>query len=123
MTPIAHYSSTVFSIALLLWKQCMLYQSYHVAAVSVISRRQKGAATKVNVSYPAVVKIYSHGMGGVDLMDQYTAVYRLDRRARFRFHFENFFRPMRCWLCQFLYCPQSNLPQKARIMWLQDCCW
>ena len=46
--------------------------------VAVVSRRQKGAATKVNVSCPAMVKIYNHGMGGVDLMDQYTAAYRLD---------------------------------------------
>ena len=30
-------------------------------------------------------------MGGVDLMDQYTAAYRLDRRARFRFYFRIFF--------------------------------
>ena len=35
-------------------------------AVSVVSRRQKGAATKVNVSCSAMVKIYNHGMGGVD---------------------------------------------------------
>ena len=29
-------------------------------AVSVVSRWQKGAATKVNVSCPAMVKIYNH---------------------------------------------------------------
>ena len=32
-----------------------------------------------------------HGMGGVDLMDQCTAAYRLDRRARFRFYLRIFF--------------------------------
>ena len=42
-------------------------------ALSVVSHWQKGAATKVNVSCPAMVKINNHGMGGVDLMDQYTA--------------------------------------------------
>ena len=47
-------------------------------AVSVVSRRQKGAATKVNVSCSTMVKIYNYGMGGVDLMDQYTTAYRLD---------------------------------------------
>ena len=57
-------------------------------AVSVVvSRRQKGAATNVNVSCLAMVKIYNHG---VDLMDQYTAAYRLDRRARFRFYLRIF---------------------------------
>ena len=60
-------------------------------AVSVVSRRQKGAASKVNVSFPAVVEIYNHGMGGVNLMDQYTAAYRLDRSARFRFYLRIFF--------------------------------
>ena len=59
-------------------------------AVSVLSHRQTSAATKVNVLCPAMVKIYNHGMGRVDLMDQYTAAYRLDRRARFRFYLRIF---------------------------------
>ena len=59
-------------------------------AVSVISRPQNGAAAKVNVSCPAIVKMYDHGMGGVDLMDQYSAAHRLDRRARFRFYLRIF---------------------------------
>ena len=60
-------------------------------AVSDVSRRQKGAPTKVNVSCPAMVKIYNHEMVRVDLMDPYTAAYRLDRRARFRFYLRIFF--------------------------------
>ena len=43
--------------------------------VSVVSHWQKGAATNVDVSCHAMVKIYNHGMGGVDLMDQFSAAY------------------------------------------------
>ena len=59
--------------------------------ISSVLRRQKGASTKSPVSCPILVKHYNHGMGGVDLCDQYTAAYHLDRRSKFRFLSENCF--------------------------------
>ena len=46
-----------------------------------VQRREKGSKTKSSVPCPKVVKIYNSGMGGVDLMDQRTAAYRLDRKS------------------------------------------
>ena len=54
-------------------------------------RRQKGASTKSTVPCPILLKHYNHGMGGVNLCDQFTAAYRLDRRSKFRFHLRIFF--------------------------------
>ena len=59
--------------------------------ISSVLRRQKGASTKSAVPCPILVKHYNHGMGGVDLCDQYTAAYRLDRRSKFRFYLRIFF--------------------------------
>ena len=47
--------------------------------------------TKSSVPYPKVVKLYNSGMGGVALMDQRTAPYRLDQKSSFRFYFHIFF--------------------------------
>lgn len=49
--------------------------------VSSVLRRVKGQSAKVPVSCPAIVKEYNAGMGGVDLLDQRTAAYKLDRKA------------------------------------------
>ena len=46
-----------------------------------VQRREKGSKTKFSVPCPKVVKIYNSGMGGVDLMDQRTVAYRLDRKS------------------------------------------
>ena len=46
-----------------------------------VQRREKGSKTKSSAPCPKVVKIYNSGMGGVDLMDQRTAAYRLDRKS------------------------------------------
>ena len=47
--------------------------------------------TKSSVPYPKVVKLYNNGMGGVALMDQRTAPYRLDQKSSVRFYLHIFF--------------------------------
>ena len=56
-----------------------------------VQRREKGSKTKPLVPRPKVVKLYNSGMCGVDLMDQRTAVYRLDRKSSVRFYLCIFF--------------------------------
>ena len=56
-----------------------------------VQRRPKGSKTKSLVPCRKVVKFYNSGMGGVDLMDQHTAAYRLDRKSSVRFYFRIFF--------------------------------
>ena len=56
-----------------------------------VMRRTKGSATKTPVSCPNIIKMYNASMGGVDVIDQKTAAYRLDRKRKFRFYFRMFF--------------------------------
>ena len=51
-----------------------------------VQRKEKGSKTKLLVPCPKVVKLYNSGMGGVDLMDQRNAAYRLDRQSSVRFY-------------------------------------
>ena len=60
-------------------------------SLATVQRRAKGAANKITVNCPTLVKQYNSGMGGVDLMDQRTAAYRLDRRSKVRFYLRIFF--------------------------------
>ena len=46
--------------------------------ISTVSRRVKGQSAKIPVSCPEIIKDYNSGMGGVDLLDQKTAAYKLD---------------------------------------------
>ena len=59
--------------------------------VSSVQRRGKGSATKSSNPCPTVVKLYNNGMGQVDLMDQRTETYRLDRKSSVRFYLHIFF--------------------------------
>ena len=59
--------------------------------MSSVLRRQKGASNKSAVPCPIIVNTYNQSMGGVDLCDQYTAAYHLDRRSRCRFYLRIFF--------------------------------
>ena len=59
-----------------------------------VLRRQKGTADKIRVVCPKVIDNYNKWMGGVDLVDQRTSYYQLDRKARFRFYLRVFFDMM-----------------------------
>ena len=56
-----------------------------------VQRREKSPKTKSSVPCPNVVKFCNSGMGGVDLMDQHTTEYRLDRISSVRFYLHIFF--------------------------------
>ena len=56
-----------------------------------VQSREKGSKIKFLVPCLKVVKLYSSGMGGVDLMDQPTVTYRLDRKLSVRFYLRIFF--------------------------------
>lgn len=62
-----------------------------IDTMGTVLRREKGASNKKTIPCPNIVKEYNQGMGGVDLCDQYTAAYRLDRRSKFRFYLRIFF--------------------------------
>ena len=52
--------------------------------IASVQRRGKG-------SCPTVVKLYNNGVGRVDLLDQRTAAYQLDRKSSVRFYLRIFF--------------------------------
>ena len=56
-----------------------------------VQRKEKGSKTKSSVPWPKVVKLYNSSMCGVDLMNQRTAAYRLDRKSSIRFYLRIFF--------------------------------
>ena len=45
--------------------------------VSTVTRRVKGQSTKIPLPCPENIKDYNSGMGGVDLLDQKTAAYKI----------------------------------------------
>ena len=56
-----------------------------------IQRREMGSKTKFLVPCPKVVKFYDSSMSGVDLMDERTVSYRLDRKSSVKFYLGIFF--------------------------------
>ena len=62
-----------------------------MSGISNIMRRTKGSATITLVSCPNVIKLYNNGMGGVDIMNQKTAPYRIDCKSKYRFYLKMFF--------------------------------
>ena len=69
----------------------MLFSNIEGMSTTTALRQQKGFASKIQVPCPDVIKMYKQGMGGVDLIDQRTAVYHLDRKSRVRFYLRIFF--------------------------------
>ena len=57
---------------------------------SNVMRRTKGSATKTPVSCLNIIKIYNASMGGVDVINQKKAAYRLDCKSKFRFYLRMF---------------------------------
>ena len=51
--------------------------------VQGMATRQKGLASKIQVPCPDVIKKYNQEFGGVDLVNQRTAVYNLVRKFVF----------------------------------------
>ena len=62
-----------------------------MAATSTVPRRQKGLASKIQVSCLNVIKMYNKGMGVVNLTDQRAAAYHWDRQSTIRFYLRIFF--------------------------------
>ena len=50
-----------------------------------VQRREKTSKTKSSVPCPKVVKLYNSSIGGIDLIDQRTAAYDLDRISSVNF--------------------------------------
>ena len=59
--------------------------------IVTVQRREKGSKTKFLFPCPKLVKLHNSSIGGVDLMDQRTAAYRLDRESSVRFYLRIFF--------------------------------
>ena len=88
--------------------------------VSSVQRREKGSATKSAIPCPTVVKLYNSGMGEVNLMDQQTAAYQLDRKSSVRFHLRIFFDLLRYYLCQQVSRIQHEASKSINIARLQN---
>ena len=56
-----------------------------------VQRRENGSKTKSLVPCPKVVKLCNSSMGGVEVIDQRTAAYRLVRKSCLIFYLQIFF--------------------------------
>ena len=56
-----------------------------------VQRRENGSKTKSLVPCPEVVKLCNSSMGGVEVIDQRTAAYRLVRKSYLIFYLQIFF--------------------------------
>ena len=70
-----------------------------------VQRGEKGSKTKSLVPCPKIVKLCNSSMGGVEVMDQRTAAYRLVRKSYVIFYLRIFFDLMdiACVISYFIY--------------------
>ena len=62
-----------------------------MSGVSNLIGRTNGLSTKTPVSSLNIVKLYNNGKGGVDIVIQKTAAYRLDSKSKYRVYLRMFF--------------------------------
>ena len=55
-----------------------------IEGTSNVMRRTKGSATKTPELWPNIIKTNNASMGGIDVIDQKTATYKLDCKSKFR---------------------------------------
>ena len=63
--------------------------AYGMCVVSNMMKRMKSSEIKTPVSCPNI-KLYNNDMGGVDIMDEKTAAYKLDHKSNYCFNFKMF---------------------------------
>ena len=51
----------------------------------------KGSPTKTPVLCPNIMKMYNASMGGINVINQKTAAYRLDHKSKFRLYLRMIF--------------------------------
>ena len=69
----------------------MLFSNIEGMQTKSLVQRVKGSAAKVSVSCPDVIKLCNKGVGELDLVDQRTTAYHLDRKSSIRFYLRIFF--------------------------------
>ena len=79
---------TIYSAVNAIKKAALLLASNieRMDTCSTVQHRMTGSPSKTPINCFFVVKMYNKGIRDVDLIDQKTAAYRLDRRSKCRFY-------------------------------------
>ena len=95
-------------------------QKHFWCAINInCSTANESTATKVRVPCPDIIKIYTQGMGSVDLVDQRTEAYHVDCKSSIRLS-RSFYRFDGCSLCQRLFSLQYDALKRPYPAWLQN---
>ena len=81
---------------------------WHGNKFVLLMRQAKGLTSKRPVSCTNIIKLYNDAMGVVDIMDQSTAAYRLDRKSKYRFYLSMFLHLSKYRTCKQSYCLDDN---------------